>query len=43
MRLSQAVCHYAIRQARRDKNIVRERIAEAFLKDPTRNILEEVK
>jgi len=36
--------HYAIRQARRDQEtIVRERIAETFLKDTTKNSWEEVK
>jgi len=44
MRRTRAAYHYAIRQARRDEeNIVREHIAEAFLKDPTRNFWEEVK
>jgi len=44
MRRTRAAYHYAIRQARWDEeSIVRERIAEAFLTDPTRNLLEEVK
>jgi len=44
MRRTRADYHYAIRQARMDEeNIVRERIAEAFLTDPTRNFWEEVK
>jgi len=44
MRRTRAAYHYALRQARRDEeNIVRERIAEAFLTDPTRNLWEEIK
>jgi len=44
MRRTLSAFHYAIRQARRDEEtIVREHIAEVFLKDPTRNIWEEVK
>ena len=44
MRRTRAAYHYAIRQARRDEeSIVRERIAEAFLTDPTRNFWKEVK
>jgi len=44
MRHTRAAYHYAIRQARMDEeNIVRERIAEAFLTDPTRHFWEEVK
>jgi len=44
MRRTRVHYHYAIRQARRDQEtIVRERIAETFLKDTTKNSWEEVK
>ena len=44
MRRTRAAYHYAIRQARRDENnIVRERIAEALIKDPSRNFWQEIK
>jgi len=44
MRRTRAAYHSAIRRARRDEeSIVRERIAEAFLTDPTRHFWEEVK
>jgi len=53
MRRTRAAYHYAIRQARRDEesiqarrdeeSIVHERIAKAFLTEPTRNFWEDVK
>jgi hypothetical protein len=44
MRRTRAAYHYAIRQLRRDENaIIRERMAEAMIKDPGRNFWAEVK
>jgi len=44
MRRTRAKYHYAIRQIKRDEdNIVRERIANALINDPTRNFWDEVK
>jgi hypothetical protein len=44
MRRTRAAYHYAIRKTKREEdNIVRERIAEALITDPTRNFWHEIK
>ena len=44
MRRSRASYHYSIRQVKKDEdNIIRERIANALIDDPTRNFWSEVK